>query len=79
LCFLEKPVEYGAVDGQPVHTIFSLVSPTIKSHLQLLAKLSWALHDQSFRDAVLRRAKAPEILAEAQRVESTFPHSQGKN
>jgi len=80
LCFLDKPVEYGAIDGNPVHTIFSLVSPTIKGHLQLLAKLSWALHDQRFRDAVLRRANAQELLAEARRVESTFPNEgQSKN
>jgi PTS system nitrogen regulatory IIA component len=73
LCFLKKPVEYGAIDGNPVHTIFSLATPTIRGHLQLLAKLSWAMHDQRFRDAVLRRAKADEILAEARRVEATFP------
>ena len=74
LCFLEKPVEFNAIDGQPVHTIFSLVSPTIKSHLQLLAKLSWALHDPGFRAAILRRAAADEILREAKRVEASFPH-----
>ena len=29
LCFLETPVEFGAIDGQPVHTLFTLVSPTV--------------------------------------------------
>jgi PTS system nitrogen regulatory IIA component len=73
LCFLGQPIPYGAIDGQPVHTVFSLVSPTIKGHLQLLAKLSWALHDARFREAVLRRAPAEEILGEARRVEASFP------
>lgn len=73
LCFLAQPIEFGAVDGKPVHTIFSLASPTIKGHLQMLAKLSWALHDEQFRAAVLRRAPAEQILAEARRVEQTFP------
>ncbi len=75
LCFLGKPVEFNAIDGRPVHTIFSLVSPTIKGHLQLLAKLSWALHDSSFRSAIMRRAQPDEILREARRVEAAFPHA----
>jgi PTS system nitrogen regulatory IIA component len=74
LCFLAKPVEFNAIDGQPVHTMFSLVSPTIKGHLQLLAKLSWALHDAGFRGAVMKRAQAEELFHEARRIEATFPH-----
>jgi PTS system nitrogen regulatory IIA component len=71
--FLARPIEFGAVDGQPVHTIFSIVSPTIKGHLQLLAKLSRALYDEGFRSAISRRATRDEILAEARRVEASFP------
>lgn len=74
LCFLKAPIEFGSIDGKPVHTIFSLVSPTIKGHLQLLAKLSWALHDPAFIHAVLDRAKTEVILAEARRVEKSFPN-----
>jgi PTS system nitrogen regulatory IIA component len=75
LCFLDTPVEYNAIDGQPVHSVFSVVSSTIKGHLQLLAKLSWALHDSPFRGAIMRRAPADEILREARRVEAAFPHA----
>jgi PTS system nitrogen regulatory IIA component len=75
LCLLERPIEFGSIDSKPVHTIFSLLSPTIKGHLQLLAKLSWALHDPGFRDAVIRHAPAAEILAEARRMEQSFPRA----
>jgi PTS system nitrogen regulatory IIA component len=78
-CFLEKPVEYGSIDGQPVHTIFSLVCPTIKGHLRMLAKLSAALLDPRFRELIVRRAPAEEILAEAKRVESSFLQAKGDN
>jgi PTS system nitrogen regulatory IIA component len=78
-CFLGKPIEYGSIDGQPVHTIFSLVSPTIKGHLRMLAKLSAALLDARFRNLIVRRAPAEQILAEATRVESTFPQSGSDN
>jgi PTS system nitrogen regulatory IIA component len=73
LCFLKTPIDFAAIDGKPVHTIFSLVTPTIKGHLQLLAKLSWASHDPAFSRAVLERAKPEVILAEARRVEESFP------
>ena len=35
LCFLEKPIEFDAIDGQPVHTLFTLVSPTVRIHLYM--------------------------------------------
>jgi nitrogen PTS system EIIA component len=75
LCYLRTPIPFDAIDGQPVHTIFSMISPTIKGHLQLLARLSWALHAPDFRALVLRRATADEILEGAERIEASFPES----
>lgn len=69
LCLLTRPVEFGAMDGKPVYALFSLISPTVRSHLHLLSRLAFALHDAGFKDAVQRRAPAVEILAEARRVE----------
>jgi PTS system nitrogen regulatory IIA component len=73
LCFLEQPIEFFAIDSQPVHTLFTMVSPTIGVHLQLLAKLSAALHNQAFKAAVWSRSPAKKILQEAARVEGCFP------
>ena len=39
LCFLERPVDFGALDGQPVDTLFTLISPTVRAHLHLLSRL----------------------------------------
>jgi len=36
--FPEKPIEYGALDGKPVHTLFFLFASDDKRHLHLLAK-----------------------------------------
>lgn len=71
-CFLQHPVDFGALDGKPVHTLFSLICPTVRSHLQLLSRLSYALHDVKFKDVVLRQGQRDEILREARRVEATF-------
>jgi PTS system nitrogen regulatory IIA component len=72
LCYLDTPLDFQAVDGQPVHTLFLVLSPSIPVHLQLLSKLSLALLDPGFQGAVARRAPAAEILAEARRLEVRF-------
>ena len=71
LCYLANPIPFDAIDGQPVHTIFWIISPTIRAHLQLLARLSWALHDPSFKAAVLGRATETEILEQAAKIEAS--------
>jgi PTS system nitrogen regulatory IIA component len=70
LAFLERPVEFGALDGRPVHVLFSIISPTNRSHLQLLSRLSFALHDGKLRAAVIRQAPREELLREVRRVEA---------
>jgi PTS system nitrogen regulatory IIA component len=70
LAFLAQPTDFGGLDGKPVHVLFSIISSTTRSHLQLLSRLSYTLHDARFREAVLRHAPREEILEEARRVES---------
>jgi PTS system nitrogen regulatory IIA component len=73
LAFLEKPIDFGALDGKPVQILFSLISPTTQSHLQLLSRLSFVLHDARFRATLLRLAPKEEILSELRRVEAELP------
>lgn len=70
LCFLRRPVDFGAVDGKPVVALFSLVSSTPKMHLHLLSRLAYALRDPACKAAIARRAEASAILAEVRRVEA---------
>ena len=72
LCFLDRPIAFGALDGKPVHVLFSLVSPTVRAHLTLLSRLSFALHDPGFKRAVVRQASRDEILEAAQRLETAL-------
>jgi PTS system nitrogen regulatory IIA component len=78
LYFLEHPVDFGAADGTPVFAIFLLVSPTARMHLQLLSRLSFALHDSGLKAALARRASSEEILAEFQRVENATRRRAGQ-
>jgi PTS system nitrogen regulatory IIA component len=72
LCFLEAPVDFGALDGKPVQVLFSLICPTMRSHLQTLSRLSYALRDARFKDVVIRQGPREEILQEMRRVEATL-------
>jgi nitrogen PTS system EIIA component len=72
LCFLERPVDFGALDGKPVDILFSLICPTTRSHLQTLSRLSYALQDAQFKAVVMRRGQPDEILHEARRIDASL-------
>ena len=70
LCYLEQPVDFGALDGRLVHALFTLVTTTIRTHLHLLSRLSHLLQDGRFRSAVTKSAGAEEILGLAREIET---------
>jgi PTS system nitrogen regulatory IIA component len=49
LFFLDHPVDFGAIDGKPVDTLFTLICPTVKTHLHLLSRLAFLLHEPSLK------------------------------
>lgn len=67
LCFLERPVEYGALDAKPVGALFLILSPSVRGHLHLLSRLAFALQQPGFHSAVTRQASRQELLREAER------------
>jgi nitrogen PTS system EIIA component len=73
LCFLEKPIEFGALDGQPVHTLFTMLSPTVRAHLHMLACLSYALQQPAFFDVICRQGSREEIFAACESVDQCIP------
>jgi PTS system nitrogen regulatory IIA component len=75
LFFLERPIDFGAIDGQPVHAMFMLISPTVRAHLHLISRLAYALRDPDFRAIVQRQGLWEEILSAAQKVEDGLGRS----
>ena len=60
---LAKPIDFDAVDGEPVDLLFLLIGPKGTSvHLQLLSKLARLLRDPDFRQAA-REAPDGKSLA----------------
>jgi PTS system nitrogen regulatory IIA component len=79
LTLLAQPIEFGAVDGQPVYALFSLISPTVRAHLHILSRLAFTLRDEGFKGAIMRRASPAEILEAARRVEMGLAHPAGSD
>jgi PTS system nitrogen regulatory IIA component len=52
--FLEHPVDFKSVDGEPVFVLFVLLCATVKGHLQMLAQISHLLREAKTQ-ALLRR------------------------
>ena len=77
LCFLEKPIEFLSLDGQPVFCLFTIVAPTVRSHLYLLSRLAFALRSPDFKNAIKNQKSHDEIIELCRRVESDFPSEKG--
>jgi PTS system nitrogen regulatory IIA component len=54
--FLKNPIDWGAMDKKPVHTLFFLFACDDKHHLNLLAKLA---HLSSSEDALTKLLETP--------------------
>lgn len=70
VCFLEQPVEFDAIDGKPVQVLFTLISPTVHTHLQLLSRLGYALQDSGFKAVISEPGTREVILNEARRIDA---------
>ena len=63
IVFPEKPINDGALDGKPVHTLFFLFACEDKRHLHLLAKIAH-LSSQPETLAILSQKPSKEALLE---------------
>jgi PTS system nitrogen regulatory IIA component len=62
LFLLRHPVDFDAVDGQPVHALFVVVSTNIPMHLRILAQLGFLLRDEVLRTLLRDRSDFGPIL-----------------
>ncbi len=59
----KKGIDFGAVDGQPVHIFFLLLAPeeTTGLHLKMLSRISRILRESSFRKRLMEQAEAEQL------------------
>ncbi|MDW7709980.1 MAG: PTS sugar transporter subunit IIA [Deferrisomatales bacterium] len=77
LCFLEHPVDFQALDGRPVHILFTLVSPTVRAHLHLLSRLAFCLRDGTLRELLAEPASRDVLHQAFREVERDIPRPPG--
>lgn len=63
VCYLEGELDFGAVDGRPVHTLLVILSSDTRGHLRLLASVAFRLRDPGFRQLLEQRAPLGELLS----------------
>lgn len=79
LCFLEQPIDFNALDGMPVDTVFTIVTHTVRSHLHILSRLSYALHQPDIRGIINGSSGRQQILDALGRFEETLKSRQVEN
>ena len=62
-CFLEKPINYNAIDDKPVFVLFLLLSPTVQMHLHMLSRLSFCIRNRGFVDFLATQPKAMDLFS----------------
>lgn len=73
LCFLERPIDFEALDGQPVHTLLTVLSPTVRSHLHTLARISYSLQQPAFADVIRRPGSREDIVEACEAIDRGIP------
>ncbi len=73
LCFLERPIEFGALDGQPVQALFTVISPSARAHLHLLSRLSFALRAPEVKALVQQQSSREELVESIRRTSANLP------
>ncbi|MDB5390941.1 MAG: DNA-binding protein excisionase family [Planctomycetaceae bacterium] len=72
LCFTEQPVQFGALDGQPVTALFATITPNPRIHLHLLARLALASRDLGILQCLRLQQSQELIFAELDRYEAAL-------
>ncbi len=70
LCFLEKPLDFGSIDGIPVFCLFTLLSPSPRVHLKLISRLAFILRDPKMTAYLRNSGSREDILLQIQKAES---------
>jgi nitrogen PTS system EIIA component len=60
--FLESPIDFNAVDGEPVFVLFIMLSPNTRQHLHMLSRLTYCLNDRSFLESLGSCRQEPQFL-----------------
>ena len=62
LAFLENPVDWNSLDGEPVDTLLLIVSSSAKSHLKTLSSITFFCQQNVFLKLLRERASRENLI-----------------
>lgn len=60
--FPHEPLDWAALDGEPVHTVFLLLSPSAPVHLEILSRVAFALRAEGFVGLLRERPTKAQLI-----------------
>jgi len=72
ICFLKNPIDYGALDGEPVKVLFIIISSNAKRHLEILSKISFLCKQEDFLKTLNYKPQKEVFLYYIERVEKEW-------
>jgi len=76
LCFLRHPIDFSAIDGKAVNILFTLITPSVRTHLYLLSRLGFILRNPEVKELLGRQAPRELLMAAFARAEAPIPAAQ---
>jgi PTS system nitrogen regulatory IIA component len=68
--FPVSPVDFNAIDGQLVHVLFLVFSPSIRIHLEILSRLGFCLRNQELTTLIRNRPEKTLLFQYISQLES---------
>jgi len=62
LCILEKEVDYGAIDREPVRALFILISANPRRHLEILSKVTFLCRQPEFIGMIKNHENSDKLM-----------------
>lgn len=79
LCLLKNPIDFKAIDNNPVFALFILLSPSVKTHLLILSRLAFCLQNEKLQEYLRMKATPEQIFGEIIVLESKLAAATKEN
>jgi len=72
VAFPVQPLDWNTQDGSKVHTVFLIISSSVKQHLGTLSKITFLCQQERFSSLIRERASREQIIAAIEDAEAAW-------
>jgi len=62
VCFLDRAIDFAALDGVPIYVLFVILSARPQSHLKTLSSLSYLMQSEAFNSLLRNKPDTQELI-----------------